>query len=145
MIYLGSDYMDKVLKAGCILINQKDKTIAIVYRQKQNDYSFPKGHLEDGESLVECAIRETAEETKRDCVILEEDPIYIEEYITPRGENVRMYYYLSKDIGPSNNSSEDTHATYWISYNEVENILSYDSLKKVWNTVKEKVNNYFIA
>ena len=57
--------MGKVLKAGCILINQKNKKIALVYRQKQKDYSFPKGHLEDGESLIECAIRETAEETKR--------------------------------------------------------------------------------
>lgn len=134
--------MGKVLKAGCILINVKDKTIALVYRKKQNDYSFPKGHLEQGESLIDCAIRETAEETKRNCAILEDKPIYIEEYITPSGEDVRLYYYLSKDIGPSNNNSEDTHDTYWIPYDDVEEYLSYDSLKKVWNIIKEKVSNY---
>jgi len=134
--------MDKVLKAGCILINDKDKTIAIVYRKNQNDYSFPKGHLEEGETLIDCAIRETAEETKRDCVILEENPIYIEEYVTPSGEDVRLYYYLSKDIGPSSNTSEDTHDTYWIPYDEVEKYLSYDSLKKVWNTIRSKVYSY---
>ena len=135
--------MCKVLKAGCILINVKDKTIALVYRKKQNDYSFPKGHLEQGESLIDCAIRETAEETKRNCVILEDNPIYVEEYVTPNGENVRLYYYLSKDIGPSNNNSEDTHDTYWIPYDKVEEFLSYDSLKEVWNAIKAKVNNYF--
>lgn len=135
--------MGKVKKAGCILINVEEKTIAIVYRAKQKDYSFPKGHIEEGESLIDCAIRETAEETKRDCVLLKDEPIYIEEYTTPKGEDVEMYYFLSKDIGPSNNDSLDTHDTYLISFEDVEKNLSYDSLKKVWNSVKKLVKEYF--
>jgi 8-oxo-dGTP diphosphatase len=135
--------MSKVQKAGCILLNLENKTIALVYRKKQNDYSFPKGHLEDGESLVECAIRETAEETKFDCEILEEEPVYIETYITPSGEDVEMYYFISKYIGSSNNNSDDTHPTLWIPYEDVYETLSYDSLKKVWNIVKDKVKYYF--
>ena len=47
----------KVEKAGCILIDIKNKKIGLIYRKKQNDYSFPKGHREDGETLAECAIR----------------------------------------------------------------------------------------
>ena len=135
--------MSKVKKAGCILLDLENKTIALVYREKQNDYSFPKGHLEDGESLVECAIRETAEETKFDCEILEEEPVYIETYITPGGEDVEMYYFISKYIGLSNNNSDDTHPTLWIPYEDVYETLSYDSLKKVWNIVKDKVKYYF--
>ena len=50
----------ETLKAGCFLINRETKEIALIYRKKQNDYSFPKGHVEDGESLKEAAIRETA-------------------------------------------------------------------------------------
>lgn len=134
--------MNKVKKAGCILINKTDKTIALVYREKQADYSFPKGHLEEGETLEECAIRETAEETKRDCVLLEKDPIYIEIYVTPSGEDVEMYYYLAKDIGKSNNKSLDTHPTFWIPFNEVYNKLSYDSLKNTWNNIKDQVEKY---
>ena len=132
----------KVQKAGCILINTNDKTVALVYREKQKDYSFPKGHLEENETLTECAIRETAEETKRDCELLMQDEIYIETYITPLGEDVELHYYLSKDIGPSDNSSEDTHETFWIPFDEVYDKLSYDSLKKVWNEVKDKVETY---
>ena len=135
--------MSKVKKAGCILLDLENKTIALVYREKKNDYSFPKGHLEDGESLVECAIRETAEETKFDCEILEEEPVYIETYITPGGEDVEMYYFISKYIGSSNNNSDDTHPTLWIPYEDVYETLSYDSLKKVWNIVKDKVKYYF--
>lgn len=135
--------MDKIKKAGCILLNLENKTIALVYRKKQNDYSFPKGHLEAGESLITCAIREIAEETKFNCEILEEEPVYIETYITPSGENVEMYYFISKYIGLSNNNSDDTHPTFWIPYDDVYETLSYDSLKNVWNAVKNKVKNYF--
>ena len=134
--------MSQVLKAGCILINTSNKSVALVLR-KQNEYSFPKGHVEEGETLKDCAIRETAEETKREALLLEDDPVYIEEYVTPSGEDVRMYYYLAKDIGPSNNDCEDTHPTFWFPYNEVYDKLSYPSLKKVWDTVKEKVESFF--
>ncbi len=135
-------YMSKVKKAGCILINTEEKTIALVLR-KQNEYSFPKGHVEEGESLIECAIRETEEETKRACEILENEPIYTEGYVTPRGEDVIMYYFLAKDIGLSSNTSEDTHQTFWLPYDEVYNKLSYPSLKTVWNNTKDKVKEYF--
>ena len=135
--------MSKVLKAGCILINPKNHTIALVHREKQNDYSFPKGHLEGEESLKECAIRETAEETKRDCIILEEEPVYLETYVTPSGEDVLMHYFIAKDNGPSSNTSEDTHPTHWLPYNEVYDKLTYPSLKTVWDNVKDKVESYF--
>ncbi len=32
----------KVEKAGTILINLETKKIGLIYRKKQNDYSFPK-------------------------------------------------------------------------------------------------------
>ena len=132
----------KVKKAGCILMNIEKRAIAIVYREKQNDWSFPKGHLEEGETLEECAVRETAEETKRDCEILEKEPVFIEYYVTPSGEDVEMFYFLAKDIGESDNDSTDTHPHYWIPYDEVYDKLTYDSLKNVWNNVKEKVKEY---
>ena len=56
----------KTIKAGCFLIDKENKMIALIHREKQNDYSFPKGHVEQGEDIKSAAIRETAEETKRD-------------------------------------------------------------------------------
>jgi hypothetical protein len=35
-----------VQKAGCILLDLMNKKVGLIYRQKQNDYSFSKGHLE---------------------------------------------------------------------------------------------------
>ena len=51
-----------VQKAGCILLNYDKQKIALVCRN--NEYSFPKGHLEENETIQECAIRETIEETR---------------------------------------------------------------------------------
>ncbi|MTA47385.1 MAG: NUDIX domain-containing protein, partial [Actinobacteria bacterium] len=44
--------------------NQNGQTeIAIIHRPKYDDWSFPKGKAEIGESLIACAHREVLEET----------------------------------------------------------------------------------
>ena len=128
------------LKAGVILIN-KDK-IGLIYRDNHNDYSFPKGHLEENESLIECAIRETEEETKRKVKLVFEKEIYIEKYVTPRNEECECHYYLGLDDGHSDNDSLDTHDLIWVDFEKVEETLSYESLKKLWNSIKDKVSEY---
>ncbi len=129
----------KTVKAGCFLINKEKGTIAIVYRENKKDYSFPKGHLEDGEDIKTCALRETAEETKREAEIVKEFDPYIERYTTPSGEDCVCYMYFALDKGKSDNKSTDTHEVHWIPFNEVENILSYPSLKETWNNVKGNI------
>ena len=114
-------------KAGCFLIKKETKEIALIYRKKQNDYSFPKGHVEKGETLKEAAIRETAEETKRIAKIVDEYEPFAEKYITPRGENCVCYMFFALDNGVSDNQSEDTHDIIWTQFANVEDTLSYDS------------------
>lgn len=129
----------ETLKAGCFLIDRTSNAVAIVYREKHGDFSFPKGHLEAGETPEEAAVRETAEETKRDCEIVREFPPFKEEYTTPSGERCVCYMYLAVDTGPSVNASPDTHPTRWIPFAEVEDILSYENLKSMWRQVKDGI------
>lgn len=123
---------DGTIKGGCVLLDEKNKKIALVYREKLNDYSFPKGHLELGESVEECAIRETAEETKRNAIIDKETAPIIQTYFTPWGEKCLCYMYLATDDGPSDNSSSDTHPTVWVDIDDVEEKVSYDNLKELY-------------
>lgn len=109
-----------VKKAGCILVDKENKKIGLIYRKKQNDFSFPKGHKEENETLIECAIRETEEETKRKCKIVIKKPLIIEKYNDSNNHQVKMYYYLAIDIGKSNNKCKDTHDLVWIDINKVE-------------------------
>jgi 8-oxo-dGTP pyrophosphatase MutT (NUDIX family) len=51
-----------VISAGLFLIN-KHNEILICHPTGGNHWSIPKGKIEDGESMLEAAIRETFEET----------------------------------------------------------------------------------
>ena len=131
----------ETIKAGCFLIDKEKQEIALIYRVKQNDYSFPKGHVEEGEDIKSAALRETAEETKREAIIIEDFEPFIEKYTTPRGENCACYMYIAIDNGPSNNNSEDTHDVYWTPFEKVEETLSYENLKNTWRAVKDNIKS----
>lgn len=124
-------------KAGCFLIRKESREVAVIYRKRQNDYSFPKGHVEEGETLKQTAVREVAEETKRIAFIIDEYEPFIEKYITPRGEECVCYMFFAIDKGKSNNQSEDTHDVIWTSVDKVLEVLSYDSLKNTWKAVEK--------
>lgn len=125
-------------KAGCILINIENKKVALVHRLRYNDYSFPKGHQEGNESLMECAIRETEEETCHLCHIVSE--IGINNYSDYEGD-VNVYMFLAIDDGKVSKvlNPREIEETVWVSFEEVETLLSYDNLKEFWNKVKSKI------
>ena len=127
------------IKAGCFLIDTKNKKIALIYRANKKDYSFPKGHAEDGENVKVCAIRETEEETKRKPIIIDEFEPYVEKYTTDKGEACECHMFFAYDGGVSDNQSTDTHELVWTDFDKVEQTLSYESLKATWNCVKTKV------
>ena len=131
----------KVEKAGCILINLKERKIGLVYRNDKNDYSFPKGHLEKGETLKECAIRETEEETGRKNHIIIDKEIHVLKYTTSAGEDVETYMYIAIDDGETEKyiKEEDKENLKWIDLDEVERTLTYDNLKIFWIVVKPQI------
>lgn len=139
VIELGTFKRD-VKKAGCIVVNVENKKIGLIYRKTQNDYTFPKGHMENNETFTECAIRETAEETKRDVSLISKKPIASFNYFDGLADHSFVEYYIGVDIGPSDNTSTDTHELVWTDVDEVESLLSYDSIKDVWRIALPTVN-----
>lgn len=128
-------------KGGCILLSKDLKKVALVYREKQKDYSFPKGHLEKDENIINCAIRETEEETGMNCKLLSQIPLGTFTYDNYEG-TIRTYMYLAVEDGPTtmNVSEEDKEITVWVPIDEVEEKLTYQDLKEFWIKVKDKIN-----
>ena len=131
-------------KGGCFLINMETHKIALIYRKRLDDYSFPKGHIEEGESIKECAIRETIEETMRNIELIEEEPIFINKYTTSHGEDVECYFYLAKDLGEYQGiiDDKDKEICEWYDVDDVINILSYDDIKEMWIEVLPIIKKY---
>ena len=138
------EFLNKTIavKAGTVLLNLETKQIGIVYRSSKNDYSFPKGHLEKGETLLECAVRETHEETKRDVIVLIDEAICVDEYTDSNGVLCRTDYFLVKDNGHSDNDSLEVHDLVWTDFDKVESLLTYKSLKDMWISIKDIVKKY---
>lgn len=134
--------MTKVNKAGCILINCETKKVGLVHRAKQDDYSFPKGHQESDETIIECAMRETSEETLRLPEMLA--TLSTKQYTDSKGDETTVYWYLARDLGKvhAHIDAELQHELVWVDPEEVEEKLSYDNLKQLWNESKDKVRSY---
>lgn len=57
---------DAMLAAGALVWRERDGQLEVlaVHRPRYNDWSWPKGKLDPGETMPACAVREVAEETR---------------------------------------------------------------------------------
>lgn len=128
-------------KAGCVLVNIEKQKVILVFRNKDGECTFPKGHLEEGETLAECAVRETEEETGRKNHLVEEKELDIVRYTTSKGENVELHLYLAIDDGKTEKEipedlKEEPIEVY---IDDVEDKIQFQNLKEFWIKSKHRV------
>ena len=134
---------NKTKKAGAIILSNTDSSnILLIYSGKEKDWQFPKGHLEVGENYIDTMYREVKEETGLDIEVLSELPDY--EYFNNIDGDIilKMWCVRSKDDSKLKKEFE-TDKLLWVSYNDVVNILTYDSLKKYYNEVLPSISSFF--
>ena len=119
------------------------------HAQAGGHWSFPKGHVEEGETPLETARRELFEETGiSDCVI--EDGVSFEErYTIHRGEDSAIAKTVTFFIGfcPTTETDiRDTHGeiayVVWLPYEDALKKITYaesqNILKKAFNHITKK-------
>ena len=119
---------------GAIIFNE-DKVLVV--KQTSGFYGFPKGHVEIGETEKETAIREVKEETGLDIKIIS-DKRYTQSYIVKENVHKDVVFFIAKlENNNEKRQVEEIEEILWIDINEVENILTYDSLKELWKGAKK--------
>ncbi|EKE11057.1 MAG: NUDIX hydrolase [uncultured bacterium] len=131
-----------IRKAGAIILSSdsSDK-VGLIYRTKQKDWSFPKGHIESEESSFEAMIREVVEESGLKVKLLQELPDM--NYVDSQGNEVLISMYLVKSMDDNNTfgkSGDDV--VEWVKIEEVSEILTYENLKKYYREILPIIFSY---
>jgi 8-oxo-dGTP pyrophosphatase MutT (NUDIX family) len=113
--------MTLVRAAGGIV--QRDGAVLLVHRPKYDDWTFPKGKAEDGESDEECALREVWEETGLHCKL--GDEIASTDYIDSRGRPKHVRWWLMEPVEGTFEPTEEVDEIRWLDPNDAAGLLSY--------------------
>jgi len=116
-----SEHVD-VWAAGAI-VWREDGDVAVVHRPRYDDWSFPKGKLEPGETIPFAAVREVAEESGLDVHL---GPILGDvSYAVPEGRKVVRYWSarVAKDNGFTPDAEVDE--LRWIPAGQAAEVLTY--------------------
>ncbi len=134
-----NDINNVVYRAKALIINSNDE---ILFGYENNNYQFVGGHLEEGESLDECLVREIKEETGIDIPILKRDPfisiIYYNKDYPEVGINskyIANYYSIKTDLKPNmyntNLTENEKEGSFQLRY-----INKNDALKQLNESLK---------
>lgn len=107
----------------------------LVIQQVKGHWGFPKGHVEEGETEVETAIREIKEETNLD-VEIDETHRYVEHYSPEEGIEKDVVFFIAKKTGGEVKvQEEEVKETQWLLPNEAMDRLTYDTSKNILSKV----------
>ena len=98
--------------------------VLVVHRPHYDDWTFPKGKCEPGESDEACALREVAEETGLVCVL--EDELPATAYRDSRDRPKRVRYWRLRVVAGSLAFDHEVGSARWLSPGEAEELLTYD-------------------
>jgi 8-oxo-dGTP diphosphatase len=97
--------------------------VLLIHRPRYDDWSFPKGKAEQGESDEECALREVAEETGLRCELGPE--LASTAYRDARGRRKRVRYYAMRATDGRFEPRREVDEVRWLTLRDAERALTW--------------------
>lgn len=129
--------------SGAVVYRQVNDKIEYLLLQSQNPghfWGFPKGHVEDGENLIQTAQREIMEETHLNLEINSDFSVKTE-YDLPNGNHKEMTLFTA-ELNQQNQiklQNEEIKNSGWFNYSDARQQLTYDNLKDLLDQVDKRL------
>lgn len=130
----------KEKSCGAVIYKIENEEIKFLFILHNSGFwSFPKGHVEKGETEIETAIREVYEETNLNINIKHDFRCSIEYFIPHKNIMKEAVYFIAT---PNNTDiklqTEEVSDYKWLNFKDAINIIEKENLKEVLI----KVNDY---
>ena len=132
---------EKVAAGG--IVEDDQRRVLIVHRQRYDDWSFPKGGVDEGETNEQAALREVKEEAGLECEIIGQLSPSRYFFKTHKGETKPkvVYYFLMKIIGGRLfTDGLETDEAVWCSVEDAANRLTYQGDKDILREIVGKID-----
>jgi 8-oxo-dGTP pyrophosphatase MutT (NUDIX family) len=118
---------ETVRAAGGLVLRQGEdgeSEILVVHRPAYDDWSFPKGKLEPGETEEDAAVREVEEETGLRCRL--EHELATTRYRDGRGRRKTVRYWLMTPVGGALTPANEVDDVRFLAVPHAAQLLTYD-------------------
>ena len=98
--------------------------VLVIHRPRYDDWSFPKGKRELGESDEDCALREVEEETGLVCAL--EDALPSTSYVDGKGRPKLVRYWRMRVVSGRLRFEQEADEARWLATAEAAALLTYE-------------------
>ncbi len=126
----------RIEAAGGVVMRRgpEETEIVVVHRPRYDDWSFPKGKLDPGETFEEAALREVREETGLICRLGPE--LAFAHYDDNKGRPKVVRYWLMAVIeDPGFEPNEEVDELRWLTPGDAAELLTYSRDSKLVKTL----------
>ncbi|MFA5773090.1 MAG: NUDIX domain-containing protein [Candidatus Paceibacterota bacterium] len=133
---------------GIVVVLKEEQYKFLILKQEDtkdnNNWSFAKGHAEEGETPKETAIRELEEETGITKIDILDFPLIHEEYelIYHDGKHLKVNGYFIGFVKEKKVKidEKELNSYKWATYEEALNTFSHESRKQVLKEAQKYIN-----
>ena len=128
MIEAAGGVVSKVTSKGV-------QKVLLIHRPRYDDWSFPKGKLDPGETHRQAALREVEEETGLRCRTGEE--LLEARYADRKGRPKRVRYWTMEPIEGDFTPNDEVDEVRWLPVEEAAELLTYAHDRSVLGALPE--------